>query len=217
MTETTCCKPDCEKPRLALGMCSRHYAAHRRNDPSRPRCVVEGCVRGNYAKGVCQYHHSQTPGRIESHRQATLRWARANPDRIAEGTRRWIAANPDKARAQRRESMVRLRAKDPAAAAAAFKAWKTANPERWAELVRAGSAVRRARKRGTQIEPVDFAVVLAEHGMHCHICDQPISDSTVLHFDHVIPLSKGGTHTYDNIKPAHAKCNLRKAARLPIH
>jgi hypothetical protein len=32
--------------------------------------------------------------------------------------------------------------------------------------------------------------------------------------DHVIPLSKGGPHIEENIRPAHAVCNLRKGARL---
>jgi len=35
-----------------------------------------------------------------------------------------------------------------------------------------------------------------------------------LHFDHVIPLSKGGPHTYDNIRPAHSWCNMRKGTKL---
>lgn len=28
--------------------------------------------------------------------------------------------------------------------------------------------------------------------------------------DHVIPLSKGGTHTWDNVKLAHKRCNSKK-------
>ena len=32
--------------------------------------------------------------------------------------------------------------------------------------------------------------------------------------DHVIPLARGGTHSNDNIRPAHAKCNLRKSSKL---
>ncbi len=63
--------------------------------------------------------------------------------------------------------------------------------------------------------PVDYAAVLAEHGMHCHICDAPITSPGDLHFDHVIPLSKGGPHARENLRPAHARCNLRKGARVP--
>jgi len=35
-----------------------------------------------------------------------------------------------------------------------------------------------------------------------------------LHLDHVIPLSKGGYDTIDNIRPTHGICNIRKGARL---
>ncbi len=31
--------------------------------------------------------------------------------------------------------------------------------------------------------------------------------------DHTKPLSKGGTHTHDNVQLAHLRCNLRKGAR----
>lgn len=58
----------------------------------------------------------------------------------------------------------------------------------------------------------------------CHICGMPCDDSDFSitekeyritgdnypSIDHVIPLSKGGTHTHDNIKLAHFKCNYIK-------
>ena len=31
--------------------------------------------------------------------------------------------------------------------------------------------------------------------------------------DHVVPLVKGGTHTWDNVRLAHKKCNTLKAGR----
>jgi 5-methylcytosine-specific restriction endonuclease McrA len=35
-----------------------------------------------------------------------------------------------------------------------------------------------------------------------------------LHIDHVIPISKGGTDTLDNVRPSHAKCNLSKGNKI---
>lgn len=34
-------------------------------------------------------------------------------------------------------------------------------------------------------------------------------------FDHVIPLSKGGLHSWDNLMPAHEKCNQAKGNKSP--
>lgn len=93
---------------------------------------------------------------------------------------------------------------------ARVEAWRAANPERWAVLNRE-NANRRRSSDGTQ---VDFGLILEEHGMTCHICREEIPSLYVLHFDHVIPLSKGGAHSMANIKPSHARCNLSKGAKL---
>lgn len=82
------------------------------------------------------------------------------------------------------------------------------NTHRWKVI----NNMRRARKKTTQVEPVVYATILLEHGRICHICGLPIGDD--LHFDHVIPLSKGGPHIAANIRPAHALCNLRKKDKL---
>lgn len=71
---------------------------------------------------------------------------------------------------------------------------------------------RRRYNRGEK--RVDYAAILAEFGMHCHICDTPIPTFADLHFDHVVPLALGGPHHADNIRPSHARCNLQKGARL---
>jgi 5-methylcytosine-specific restriction endonuclease McrA len=56
--------------------------------------------------------------------------------------------------------------------------------------------------------------VLERDGMVCHVCAGSIADLSDLHFDHVIPLARGGAHHADNIKPAHALCNLRKSDKI---
>lgn len=33
------------------------------------------------------------------------------------------------------------------------------------------------------------------------------------HVDHLVPLSKGGSDTLENVRPTHAVCNLRKNAK----
>jgi 5-methylcytosine-specific restriction endonuclease McrA len=33
--------------------------------------------------------------------------------------------------------------------------------------------------------------------------------------DHIVPVSKGGKHTWDNAQLAHFECNTKKNAKLP--
>ena len=50
--------------------------------------------------------------------------------------------------------------------------------------------------------------------MVCHICRGEIESARDLHFDHVIPVSRGGAHVRENILPSHKRCNLRKGNKL---
>ena len=73
----------------------------------------------------------------------------------------------------------------------------------------------RALKSNIKAEIVDYATVLIDNKGICHLCGRSIiygpgQKGARLQFDHVVPLSKGGTHTWSNIKPAHARCNLLK-------
>jgi len=70
-----------------------------------------------------------------------------------------------------------------------------------------------ARRAGTERERVDYNRIKRRDKMRCHICRRQVQASE-LHFDHVIPLSKGGTHTENNIAVSHARCNLSKNARV---
>lgn len=49
--------------------------------------------------------------------------------------------------------------------------------------------------------------------MMCHICKTAVDDS-LLHYDHVVPLARGGAHTNENIAVSHAVCNIRKSDKL---
>lgn len=67
--------------------------------------------------------------------------------------------------------------------------------------------------------------VIDTYGSDCHLCDKPIDLKASrkvgasewemsLHIDHVIPLSKGGDDTLENVRPSHAQCNLMKSAKI---
>lgn len=71
---------------------------------------------------------------------------------------------------------------------------------------------RRARKLGVRSEPgITREKVWQQNPGVCHICEKPVGYDE-FHADHVIPLNPG-THTLDNLKPAHPACNRIKWRR----
>lgn len=70
-------------------------------------------------------------------------------------------------------------------------------------------------------EEINHLLVFERDGWVCHLCSEPIDRrlrgdawmrATV---DHVVDLSRGGSHTYDNTRAAHWLCNMEKAGNLP--
>ena len=70
--------------------------------------------------------------------------------------------------------------------------------------------VLRGPERGDLPAFTRFNVFLRD-GFKCVYCGSPHD----LTFDHVVPRSKGGRTTWDNIVAACSPCNLRKGGRMP--
>ena len=93
----------------------------------------------------------------------------------------------------------------------------------------------RNRIKDNRIDPkaiVDKDITLQslykKDGGVCHLCgglcdweDYVVRDGVVIcgdwypSIDHVIPVSKGGLHSWENVKLAHRKCNTRKGNHMP--
>lgn len=80
-------------------------------------------------------------------------------------------------------------------------------------------ATKRARRRAAFVEVVDPATLFERDGWRCHICGGKVRrgvdgfDPQAPTIDHVVPLSRGGEHSYRNTACAHRICNMRKGAR----
>jgi len=85
--------------------------------------------------------------------------------------------------------------------------------ERFCLLARSRRSLRRARMYQNGYEKVDYREILERDGYICHICGGTV-DPEQLHYDHVIPIARGGSHTKENIKVSHAVCNMRKSSKL---
>ena len=178
-------------------------------EPVRARGMCRKCGRADH------YRRNKERARVISRQ-----YYADNRDALLEASRRWRADHPGYSAAQyqaadkdARRERTRELAKDPVRQARhreMEKAWRLKNYDAWTIRNRA-NARRRRKIDGVR---VDYVAILAKWGMVCHICTLAIASLDDLHMDHVIPLSKGGPHSEDNIRPSHALCNLRKGAKI---
>ena len=96
-------------------------------------------------------------------------------------------------------------------------------PSEWTPERRARWKAREVAKRapGASTEPIDPTEVFNRDGWLCGICGDPVDaglsypDPGSKSLDHIVPLSRGGGHTLDNVQLAHLFCNLSKGAAVP--
>lgn len=98
--------------------------------------------------------------------------------------------------------------------------WQLRNPEKVTDIKRKHTLKRRALKRKTSIESISPKYLFDRDKWICGICKEDIDKNLVwpdrmsVSVDHIIPLAKGGTHTYDNLQASHYICNVRKSAKV---
>lgn len=84
----------------------------------------------------------------------------------------------------------------------------------------ASTHVRKARERGARVDARIYRrVVFERDGWICRICGEPTKrdvsryDPLAAQIDHIVPLSRGGAHGYDNLRTAHRACNIAAYSR----
>lgn len=82
--------------------------------------------------------------------------------------------------------------------------------------VRLANAYNRARKAGvvTELTDAQWLKVLKHFKYRCAYCGKDIWNKYTV--DHVIPISKGGTHAIDNVVPCCLSCNGKKGNGPPL-
>ena len=100
--------------------------------------------------------------------------------------------------------------------------WAAKNPEKVKGYSRRMTAKRKALKLSNGHSPYTDKEVFSLYGTDCHICKEPIDFNAPrqayigegwelgLQFDHLIPLTKGGSDNLENIRPSHALCTIKK-------
>jgi len=151
----------------------------------------------------------------QTHKEKTKQYVKNNKERISLRNKEYRIKNLEKRNQQFKEWYNKNKEHN----SLRKKEWVKNNPDK----VERQLSRRRARRLGNGAEPYTIQQVLDLYGTNCHICNIPINLLAPrhprkpgwekgLHIDHVIPISKGGADTLDNVRPAHGLCNISRGA-----
>mgnify|MGYP003651778010 CR=1 FL=1 len=181
------------------------------------------CIKCNNKRDGSHYSYCKTcnakrsaeykQNNKEKIKESKKEYRQNNKEQIKESDKKHYQNNKEKINKQQKE----YKQKNKEKINKRDREYKQNNPHK----VREASRRRRALKKGNTHKPYTEDQVLKLYGKDCHICKKPINLSANrsagapgwqqgLHIDHVVPLSKGGADTIDNVKPAHGLCNLQK-------
>lgn len=180
-----------QKARMAVDL-NYEAAVLEKRRASDKKSRIKNRNKDEYNAYMRKWHASQAENKEyhERKRAATRKWRLANPEASAEAYRKWAEKN------DRAEYNL---------------AWSRANSEKRAESTRRRTAL---EKGASTIEIFTKAEIWDRDIGICGICGRP-ANSRSWHLDHIIPLSRDGQHTKDNVQVSHPRCNLSKKAKLP--
>jgi 5-methylcytosine-specific restriction endonuclease McrA len=139
----------------------------------------------------------------EYHRQYYLH----NKERLDSYLKDWYVSNKERilerARERYRQNKEKIKEKN--------KSWQRKNPEKVRLYKKINAGRRKRQKESTCDGSITVKSLKEKWTGECAICTKRITfDHPKTHLDHIHPLSKGGTHTIDNVQWTCAKCNLEK-------
>lgn len=150
-------------------------------DPCRKCGTNERYKNGNCRKCALNYYY-ENQGK---QRERMIQWGRDNPERKRENKRRWVENNREKTREWSRE-------------------WRRNNPDKKAAAKQRYRT--RKTKAGGSYTAEEFKALCKQYNNRCACCGK----KKKLEFDHVVPVSKGGSSDISNGQPLCRTCNVRK-------
>lgn len=144
-------------------------------------------------------------------RKRSSEYRRLNPEKKRAQDKRYAAENSEKIRIARNARY----AANPQGQAVRGKRYVKNHPE----VPRRAASKYRAMKLKATVGDTNLiteweATWKSKKTVSCYWCRKRVKTSRV-HVDHVVPLSKGGEHSVDNLCVSCERCNLTKQAKLP--
>lgn len=222
MAAGVCRGPECERAVHCRGVCEAHYRHLKKKRPltvlrgARKPCSMADCEKLSHAQGLCPKHYNRlrvngAPDRV------TRETAEAVAQRVLLGVKTCPACGELKAF----DDYYRSKASPDGCAnycklcsAPRQSAWHKAN----AEANRQRSHARRELER-TGVG-IDIDLLWSMSDGRCPDCGTAIYRSAKFRqpgfgsVDHIVPLSKGGAHSQDNVRLTCLPCNLSKGAKI---
>lgn len=179
------------------------------------KCVSER--RKQYSKDnkekIAEYQKRYRKENKEKIADQTRQWHEENKERTIERMRRWREKNKEKVVEYGRE----WREQNKSHISQKTKLWKRENKDK----VYASILKRRSNKNFVKFTPVQRTELLERDNWSCQCCGKKVhddnkNDENKAHIDHIIPISKGGDSTPENLRVLCRTCNLSKRNKTEI-
>ena len=198
MAQRICSVDDCDKPVVAKGKCRKHYQRVHKPLTAQP-CTVTGCTKTARTLGWRPMHYGRWLKTATTDDPPPKAIPECSEDGCTDPATRRGMCEKHYRRVRRAENGDQIRATRATWREAnrmhvntVYADWEKRNPVKVSMRDRANKGRRRAIIGSP--DPVNYLLILAEHGMVCHLCTRAIASLDDLHFDHVVPLARGGLH-----------------------
>lgn len=137
-------------------------------------------------------------------RETMRKFRTANPEKHREINKKSRASNPAKIRKQRRERYLRNKESENLQA----RLYYANNPSR----IKEAASLRKRRLLANGIYTILTKELNKVYSSNCFLCQS----NKQIELDHIVPISKGGSHSIGNVMPLCRACNRSKSDKLLI-
>ena len=203
-----CSVDECNRPHKGKGFCELHLKRMRKHGVTEipaKACWVEECEQPHYGNGLCRLHH--------------LRQWRGTPLGApirGQGDRTCIVTSCEQPK--RKGGMCASHYDTQRRSTPEFRARASARSrERYGNDPEYQKRKRVQAQRRLHGYRKLLPAILARQGIICPLCGEWMAGDLMVgklfHVDHIVPVSKGGVDTLENLQLTHMVCNIRKGNR----
>lgn len=175
------------------------------------KCTIDGCENKHYGHGLCSKHYQQQPHVREKKKKIAKKYYENGGGK---GALRRYKEKPEY-KEQRKKTNARYEQKEETKQ----KRKEYRKSEHMMLCARNGQHRRRVRLKSAGVEFFYAEEIFERDNWVCGICGEVV-DRTLTHphplsksLDHIVPISRGGNHSRDNVQLAHLVCNIKKGNR----